>query len=167
MGRQGVSQNTGVLVGSVNGLSPGRRQAIIWTYDGILSICPSAANFNEMLIEIHTFHHTFSFKKMLWKMLCVIWRLVTGSSPAEQCTFPMGSWLQSVLPYSLIAIKSGHCLGTLFSYTCMYLQDIIRDFNIKSPPLIPTRDPMRDTTNNQVREHHRPELLLIWASIQT
>ena len=47
-------------IGSDNGLSPGRRQAIIWTNAGILLIWPLGTNFNEMLIEIHT----FSFKKM-------------------------------------------------------------------------------------------------------
>ena len=53
------------MIGSDNGLSPGRRQAIIWTNTGILLIWPSGANFSEMLIEIHT----FSFKKMHVKML--------------------------------------------------------------------------------------------------
>ena len=48
------------IIGSDNGLSPGRRQAIIWTNAGILLIRPLGANFNEMLIEILT----FSFEKM-------------------------------------------------------------------------------------------------------
>ena len=48
------------IIGSDNGLSPGRRQAIIWTNVGILLIGPLGTNFNEILIEIHT----FSFKKM-------------------------------------------------------------------------------------------------------
>ena len=48
------------ILGSDNGLSPGRRQAIIWTNDGILLIGPQGTNFNEILIEIRT----FSFKKM-------------------------------------------------------------------------------------------------------
>ena len=43
------------IIGSDNGLSPGRRQAIIWTNDGILLIGPSETNFNEILIEIQTF----------------------------------------------------------------------------------------------------------------
>ena len=43
-----------------NGLSPGRRQAIIWTNAGILLIGPLATNFSEILIEIHT----FSFNKI-------------------------------------------------------------------------------------------------------
>ena len=42
-------------IGSDNGLSPGRRQAIIWTNAGILLIRPLGTNFNEMLIEILTF----------------------------------------------------------------------------------------------------------------
>ena len=43
------------IIGSDNGLSPGRRQAIIWTNDGILLIGPSGTNFSEILIEIQTF----------------------------------------------------------------------------------------------------------------
>ena len=52
------------IIGSDNGLSPGWRQAIIWTNAGILLIRPLGTNFNEMLIEIHT----FSFKKMHLKL---------------------------------------------------------------------------------------------------
>ena len=51
-------------IGSDNGLSPGRRQAIIWTNAGILLIWPLGTNFNEILIGIQT----FSFKKMHLKM---------------------------------------------------------------------------------------------------
>ena len=51
-------------IGSNNGLSPGRRQAIIWTNDGIFLIWPLGTNFSEMLIGIHI----FSFKKMHLKM---------------------------------------------------------------------------------------------------
>ena len=39
-------------VGSDNGLSPGRRQAIISTNAGILLIGPLETNFSEILIEI-------------------------------------------------------------------------------------------------------------------
>ena len=37
------------IIGSDNGLSPGQRQAIIWTNARILSIRPLATNFNEFL----------------------------------------------------------------------------------------------------------------------
>ena len=43
------------IIGSDNGLSPGRRQAIIWTNDGILLVGPLGTNFSELLIEIQTF----------------------------------------------------------------------------------------------------------------
>ena len=49
---------------SDNGLSPGRRQAIIWTNAGLLLIGPLGINFSEILIEIHT----FSFKKLHFKI---------------------------------------------------------------------------------------------------
>ena len=58
------------IIGSDNGLSPGRRQAITWTNDGILLIGPFGTNFSEMLIEIHT----FSFKKIHLKMSIGKWR---------------------------------------------------------------------------------------------
>ena len=58
------------IIGSDNGLSPGRRQAITWTNVGILLIGPLGTNFSEMLIEIHT----FSFKKMHLKMSSGNWR---------------------------------------------------------------------------------------------
>ena len=48
------------IIVSDNGLSPGRHQAIIWNNDGILLIGLFGTNFNEILIEIHT----FLFKKI-------------------------------------------------------------------------------------------------------
>ena len=58
------------IIGSDNGLSPGRRQAIIWTNAGILLIGPLGTNFNETSIEIHT----FSFKKIHLKLSSGKWR---------------------------------------------------------------------------------------------
>ena len=52
------------IISSDNGLSPDRRQAIIWTNVGILLIEPLGTYFSEILIQIHA----FSFKKMLLKM---------------------------------------------------------------------------------------------------
>ena len=59
-----------IIIGSDNGLSPGRRQTIIWTNVGILLIGPLGINFNEILIEISS----FSFKKMHLKMSSAKWR---------------------------------------------------------------------------------------------
>ena len=52
------------IISSDNGLSPGRRQAIIGANAGILLIRPLETNFSEISIEIYT----FSFKKMHLKM---------------------------------------------------------------------------------------------------
>ena len=54
-----------IIIGSDNGLSPGQRQAIIWSSAGILLIGPLGLNFSEILIEIQT----FSFKKKHLKVL--------------------------------------------------------------------------------------------------
>ena len=40
------------IIGSDGGLSPGRRQAIMWTNAGILLNGPLGTNFSEILIEI-------------------------------------------------------------------------------------------------------------------
>ena len=58
------------IIGSDNGLSPGRQQAIIWTNAGIWFIGPLGTNINEIVIEIQT----FSFKKMHLKMSFGKWR---------------------------------------------------------------------------------------------
>ena len=63
-----VSKST--TIGLDNGLSPGRRQAIIWTIAGILSIGPLYTKFSEIFIQIHT----FSFKKFHLKMSSGKWQ---------------------------------------------------------------------------------------------
>ena len=57
-------------IGSDNGLSPDRRQSIIWTNAGILLIEPLGTKFKEILTEICT----FTFKKMHLKMSSGKWR---------------------------------------------------------------------------------------------
>ena len=58
------------IIGPDNGLSPGRRKAIIWTNAGILLIGPWGTNCSEIWIGIHT----FSLKKIHLKMSSVKWR---------------------------------------------------------------------------------------------
>ena len=59
------------IISSDNGLSPERRQVIIWTNSGVLLIGPLGTNFSEILIEIRT----FSLKKIRLKMSSAKWRL--------------------------------------------------------------------------------------------
>ena len=58
------------MIGSDNGLSPGRRQAIIWNNAWLLLIEPLGTNVREISIGIQT----FSFKKMQLKMSSAKWR---------------------------------------------------------------------------------------------
>ena len=62
--------STLTIIGSDNGLSPGRRQAIIWTNAGRLITGPLGTNFSEILIEIYT----FSFKNTHLKISSGKWR---------------------------------------------------------------------------------------------
>ena len=58
------------IIGSDNGLSPGRRQAIIWTDADILSTGHLGINFSEILMEIQT----LSFTKMRLRMSSAKWQ---------------------------------------------------------------------------------------------
>ena len=59
------------IMGSDNGLSPGRRQALIWTNAGLLSIGTAGTNFSEILVEIQTVF----FKNIYLKISSRIWQL--------------------------------------------------------------------------------------------
>ena len=89
------------IIGSDNGLSP-RCQAIIWTNAGILLIGPLGTNFNEILIEIHT----FSFKKMHLKM-----------SSGKRRPFCLG--LNVLTNYRLVYI----CICVLYEFYTMRWSD--------------------------------------------
>ena len=75
------------IIGSDNGLSPGRRQAIIWTNAELLLIEPLGTNFSEILIEILT----FLFKEMRLKvssakrrLFCLGLNVLSNSNPAAR-----------------------------------------------------------------------------------
>ena len=96
------------IIGSDNGLSPGRRQAIIWTIDGILLIRTLGTNFSEILSEIHL----FSFKKMHLKMSSAKWRLfclglntLKGSIVQVQVSIWRAVWTPRVVMTSYCAIS--------------------------------------------------------------
>ena len=58
------------IIGSDNGLSPGRHLAIIWTNVGILLMGHAGTNYSEISIKIHI----FSFMKMQLKMSSGNWQ---------------------------------------------------------------------------------------------
>ena len=90
------------IIGSDNGLSPGRRQAIIQTNDGILLTEPLGTNFNEIWSEIHT----FSFKKMHLKLSSAKWRPFCLGLNVLMWGIPMISYRQLTVPCTaLTAIR--------------------------------------------------------------
>ena len=82
------------IIGSDNGLSPERHQAIIWTNVGILLIGPLGRNFSEILIEIQT----SSLKKIRLKM-----------SSAKCCSFRLD--LNVLIPVFQTSKSYLHLLG--------------------------------------------------------
>ena len=66
------SKLTTIIV-SDNGLSPGRRQAIIWTNAGILLIGPIGTNFNEITTKnSYIFIQENPIKTVVWKMSAIL-----------------------------------------------------------------------------------------------
>ena len=79
---------------SDNGLSPDRRQAIIWTNAGILLIRTLGTNFSEILGVVHS----FSFSKMHLKMSSAKWRLFgIGLNELKQFLLHSSSSVSSLL----------------------------------------------------------------------
>ena len=79
------------IIGSDDGLSPGRRQGIIWTSAVISLTGPVGINFREILIEIHT----TSVTKLQLKMSSVRWR--TFSRPQYVVFYHLCTTYSSVL----------------------------------------------------------------------
>ena len=131
------------IIGSDNGLSPGRRQAIIWINAGILLIGPLVTNFNEIFIEIHT----FSFKKIHLKWssgkrrpFCVGLNVLTPfySSPSRAVYGGGPRWFRywmvchlfgsKPLSKLMVTYKSHHGRNLLISIYEIALQIIVCDF---------------------------------------
>ena len=84
-----VSKRT--TIGSDNGLSPGRRQAIIWPNAGILFIQTLGTNFSEFLREIYTFFFMKMHLKMSsWKCLPSCLGLKVLMWPSDRCASVQG-----------------------------------------------------------------------------
>ena len=79
-----------VSIGSDNGLSPIRHQAIILTKAELLSTGIMVTNFSEYWIKLH-----FCSRKFVWKG-----RLRNGGH------FLLGGWVKSSIHYSLVAASS-------------------------------------------------------------
>ena len=101
------------IIGSDNGLSPGRRQAVIWTSAGLIGTL--GTNYSEILIEIHT----FSFKNMLLKMLSGKWR---PFCLASMCVHAGGCHWGSIRVSSIVQVVSWMAQLTFYSEKLLYDQ---------------------------------------------
>ena len=119
------------IIGSDNGLSSDRRQAIIWNNVGILLISALGTNFSDILIEILR----FSFKKMPWRMSSVKWRpFCPGLNllpVTDEVTYgdlhsdgSAGLWpLEGTAKYCTPGSRG---CGVIFDYTVEHLSNFIR-----------------------------------------
>ena len=64
-----ICVSTQTSIGSDNGLSPGPRQAIIWTNAGILLIEPLGTNLDQ---NSYTFIQENAFEDVVWKMAAIL-----------------------------------------------------------------------------------------------
>ena len=109
-------------VGSDNGLSPWRRQAITWTNAGLLLIGPLGTNFSEILFGIQT----FSFKKMHFKMSSAKWRPfcfginVLRSSDAVRALCSLISYHVARLQQRVCAKRGHRCLDSVYIESGMW-----------------------------------------------
>ena len=78
-----------IIIGSVNGLSPGWHPTIIWTNAGIMLIGPLGTNFSQILIEniyivIQKMH--FKMSSANWRPSCPRLNEITGRQCGNQLT---------------------------------------------------------------------------------
>ena len=107
------------IICSDYGLSPGRRQAIIWTNAGILLIWPLGTNFSEILIAIET----FSFKKMhlkissaKWRPFCLGLNVLNCITADDECIIAVIDWITANVGVTLESLcrYNSHYFGPHF-----------------------------------------------------
>ena len=116
------------IIGSDNDLSPGRRQAIIWTNAGILLFGPLGTNFSEISTEIHT----FSFKQMQLKMSSGKWRpFCFGSNVLGACCVDGCCEFDVYSVFYLCSYRAvSNPVSTCIYYTCYIDGDLYHIFPV-------------------------------------
>ena len=120
-----ICVNNITIIGSDNGLSPDRRQAIIWTIAGLLLIGPLGTNFSEILIKILT----FSFRKMRLKVssakqrpFCLGLNVLINPSVSDR-DYPLNQYLR-ILGQRLFCDSDGGYYATM-----IWTQDVFLLFS--------------------------------------
>ena len=127
-------------IGSDNGLSPGRRQAIIRTNAGILLVSPLGTNFSEILIEIQI----FLLKKIRLKM-----------SSTKCCSFRLGLNVLKGILWPVVVCSHDH-LKTAFIDTASTLRIFDHDITnlIHHHHQLPVVKRSFTSLSSIVREYH-------------
>ena len=122
------------IICSDNGLSPGRRQAIIWTNAGILLIRSLGTNLSETLIEIHA----FSFEKIHLKMSSAKRRLFClGLNLLISLHPPASRFINNTSPVCRFLMVVGGAVGTYPDpmYTEVESRGTLSEFSSLNPKL--------------------------------
>ena len=124
------------IIGSDNGLSPGRCQAIIWNNAGLLLIEPLGTHFSKISIGIQR----FSFKKMHLNMSSAKWRpFCLGLNVLKNLLFfytLLFKWpTNRSLILFLIGFHNGQRPSKHQDYRTQYWQYWLKSIKIKWKPL--------------------------------
>ena len=79
------------IIGSNNGLSPGRRQAIVWTNTGKLFIRTIGKNSVKFQSKFRHFHKKNAFENVIWKITAILFhpQCVNGRGPCTLLPVPI------------------------------------------------------------------------------
>ena len=155
------------IIGSDNGLSPDRRQAIIWINAEILLIEPLGTNFNKILIEIYT----LSFKKMHLKISSGKWKAISsrpqcvkvGNSPTLSCRLFIPFIHPSPSHYDYVTMRA--MASQITSLTIVYSTDFSGTDERKhqsTASLAFVRGIHRWPVNSQTQMVSKAENVFIW-----
>ena len=82
-----------IMIGSDNGLSPGRRQAILWTNAGILLIGPVGINFSEIFNRnLYIFNSENACENVVRKLATIFSRPQCVNGMRQMLWFQLSSW---------------------------------------------------------------------------
>ena len=133
------------IIGSDNGLLPGRRQAIIWTDAGILLIGSVGTNFNEILIVIHI----FSCNKIHFKMSSGKWRPFCFGLNVLKWPTKISRHLEcelGVVPQSGHVVKYFKDQSLSIETACLYIPDPLLPYTVLKGKHPESGGPRREIT---------------------
>ena len=145
-------------MGSDYGLSPGKRQVIIWTNAGVLVIGHLVRNFSEMVIRIHT----FLFKKILLKMS-------SGKRPPSYLGFNVLSFAREHVYLYLLSFIRTHGSGCwYFSWNKLKHPQTLPEYfglSTRMVNLINYSDQPSDWLDLRLCEHHWKTTSVVYVDI--